>query len=728
VEGFLAGNDMASGPLTSDRGPDSTAAGGIGAVRHAAPGGLGGPYQHLNPVLFGVFGLPLLTGVYVAAAKLGLSLATSAEQVSAVWPPAGIALAAVLLLGYRAWPAIMLGAFLANFTTHESAATALGIAAGNTLEAVAGAWLLRRIAQFDGSLARLTDVLALVVLAAAVSTALAATIGVTSLCLGGAQPWSSFGSLWGVWWLGDAMGDLIIAPLLLTWATDLGRPKRIAEAGVLLAILMLVSWLGFSAPSRGSGEERTWIYCMFPLVTWAALRFGQRGTTVVTLVASALAIWSTFRGLGPFGTGLIHDRLLSLQLFIGVVSTSALLLSAALAEREHLEDELRVRLGQLAGADRRKDEFLAMLAHELRNPLAPIQNALEILQLPSASPAIIAEAEEILGRQVQHLVRLVDDLLDMARISRGKIELRKERLALETVVARAIETARPLIDARGHELTVALPAEPVTIEADPTRLAQVISNLLNNAAKYSESRGHIWLTARRDGDRLAIQVRDQGIGISPDVLPSIFDLFVQAERGRDRTHGGMGIGLTLVRRLVELHGGAVEAFSAGPGKGSEFTIRLPFEAPTPPSAESRAPISRIATTNRWARPGRILIVDDNADAAATLARLLRNRGYETHVLFDGPSALEWADAHRPAVVILDIGMPKMDGYEVARRLRQKPGGDDLLLIALSGWGQEEDRRRSSDAGFDAHLIKPVDLAALEGLFGERKSLPAPTRI
>jgi signal transduction histidine kinase/ActR/RegA family two-component response regulator len=720
---------MASGgPLTNDLGRDSAAAGEIGAVRHTARRGMGGAYQRLNPVSFWVFGLPVLTGVYVASARLGLSLATSAEQVSAVWPPTGIALAAMLLLGYRAWPAIMLGAFLANFTTHESAATALGIAAGNTLEAVAGAWLLRRIAQFDASLARLTDVLALVVLAAAVSTALAATIGVTSLCLGGAQPWSSFGSLWGVWWLGDAMGDLIIAPLLLTWATDLGRPKRIAEAAVLLAILLLVSWLGFSAPSRGSGEERTWIYCMFPLVTWAALRFGQRGTTVVTLVASALAIWSTFRGLGPFGTGLIHDRLLSLQLFIGVVSTSALLLSAALAEREHLEDELRVRLGQLSGADRRKDEFLAMLAHELRNPLAPIQNALEILQLPNASPAIVAEAEEILGRQVQHLVRLVDDLLDMARISRGKIELRKERIALETIVARAIETARPLIDAREHELTVALPPEPVTIEADPTRLAQVISNLLNNAAKYSESRGRIWLTARRDGERLAIQVRDQGIGISPDVLPSIFDLFVQAERGRDRTHGGMGIGLTLVRRLVELHGGAVEAFSAGPGKGSEFTIRLPFEAPTPPSAESRPPVSRVSASNRLAKPGRILIVDDNADAASTLAKLLGNRGHETHVLFDGPSALEWAAAHRPTVVILDIGMPKMDGCEVARRLRRQAVADDLLLIALSGWGQDEDRRRSTEAGFDAHLIKPVDLVALESLFGERTSLPAPTSI
>ena len=340
-------------------------------------------FRRISPLLLWTVVIPALAGIYVGAAKLGLSLATTAEQVTAVWPPTGIALAAVLLFGYRVWPAIAIGAFVTNVTTSESVATACGIAAGNTLEAILGAWLLQAVAGFDCSLARLKDVIALIVLAAGCSTAVCATIGVTSLCLGGVQPWSHFGSLWGLWWLGDAVGELIVAPLLLTWAVGPGRLRRSTEAAALLALLVAVSWLGFGGQSQESGGDRPWIYCMFPLVMWAALRFGQRGTTIATLVASTLAIWSTVHGFGPFGVGLIHERLLSLQLFVGVVATSALLLSAALAERERLEQELRLRLDQLKDADRRKDEFLAMLAHELRNPLAPIQNALEIIRLPS---------------------------------------------------------------------------------------------------------------------------------------------------------------------------------------------------------------------------------------------------------------------------------------------------------------------------------------------------------
>src|SRR5260221_5372640 len=498
-------------------------------------------FRRISPLLFWAVVIPAMAGIYVGAAKLGLSLATTAEQVTAVWPPTGIALAAVLLFGYRVWPAIAVGAFVANVSTSESVATACGIAFGNTLEAILGAWLLQAGAGFDYSLARLKDVIALVVLAAGASAAVCATIGVTSLCLGGAQPWSAFDSLWGLWWLGDAVGDLIVAPLLLTWAVGRRRLRRPEEAVALLALLVAVSWLGFGGRSQDSGGDRPWIYCMFPLVMWAALRFGQRGTTIATLVALTLAIWSTVHGFGPFGVGLIHERLYSLQLFVGVVSTSALLLSDALSERERLEQELRLRLDQLKDADRRKDEFLAMLAHELRNPLAPIQNALEIIRLPDASDADVAQAEEILRRQVQHLVRLVDDLLDMARIARGTIQLRKERVALDEVVARAIEAARPLIDARGHELTVLLPPQPIALDADPTRLAQVISNLLNNAAKYSEPHGRIWLSAECERDRLSVHVRDRGIGISSEMLPRVLDLFVQAEDGRDRAHVGLGI-------------------------------------------------------------------------------------------------------------------------------------------------------------------------------------------
>jgi signal transduction histidine kinase/CheY-like chemotaxis protein len=564
----------------------------------------------------------------------------------------------------------------------------------------------------------MTDALALIVLGAGVSTALAATIGVTSLCVGGVHDWSEFGSLWGLWWLGDAMGILIVAPLILTWVSEFRWPRRLAEPAILFALLLLVAWFGFGPPSIATGGTRGWAYCMFPLIMWAAVRFGQRGTTAVTVIAAALAIWSTANGMGPFGGGGVPQRLLTLQLFLGVVATSALLLSAALAERERLQHELRLRIDQLHEADRRKDEFLAMLAHELRNPLAPIQNALEILALPGASEATTAQAEEILARQVQHLTRLVDDLLDIARISRGKIELRKERVALDAIVTRAVESARPLIDARRHTLTVSLPPESVTLDADPTRIAQVVSNLLNNAAKYSDPNGQIWLAARREGDRLAIHVRDRGIGISPELLPTIFDLFVQASRGHDRTHGGMGIGLTLVRRLVELHGGTIEAASAGPSQGSEFTIRLPLASVEPVGAAGDAAPSSVDCKHA-STCGPILIVDDNIDAARTLEHLLRSRGYDVQAVFDGPAALAWSESRRPQVAILDIGMPQMDGNELAERLRGRFSSKDLFLIALSGWGQDDDRRRSTEAGFQAHLVKPVELAALERLLAQR---------
>jgi signal transduction histidine kinase/CheY-like chemotaxis protein len=684
-------------------------------------------------LLFWAVAMPLLAGIYVGAAKLGLSLAPNdAKQVTAVWPPAGIALAAVLLLGYRVWPAIALGAFVANVTTsNELVSTAFGIAVGNTLEAIAGAWLLRTFARFDVSLSRMRDAAALILLGAGVSTAVAATIGVASLCLSGTQPWSAFASLWGLWWLGDAMGILIVAPLVLTWVSEFRWPRRLVEPTILLALLLLVAWLGFGPPSISAGGTRGWAYCMFPLVMWSALRFGQRGTTAVTIIAAGLAIWSTAHGMGPFGGGGVPQRLLTLQMFLGVVAASALLLSAALAERERLQRELQLRVEQLHDADRRKDEFLAMLAHELRNPLAPIQNALEILALPEVGEATVAQAKEVLHRQVQHLTRLVDDLLDVARISRGKIELRQERVALQAVVSRAVEAARPLIDARQHALTINLPTEPMLIDVDPTRIAQVISNLLNNAAKYSDPRGRIQLSASRESNQLKIKVSDQGIGINPELLPSIFDLFVQASRGHDRTHGGMGIGLTLVRRLVELHGGRVEAASAGPGRGSDFTIRLPLaSAEAVRGAGDVAPIS--AHIKVAPKCGPILIVDDNVDAARTLEHLLRSRGYDVHAVFDGSAALSWTESHRTEVAILDIGMPQMDGYELAQRFRGQFSSADLFLIALSGWGQDEDRRRSTEAGFQAHLVKPVELSALERLLAARgehadpEPLPAPT--
>jgi signal transduction histidine kinase/ActR/RegA family two-component response regulator len=376
--------------------------------------------------------------------------------------------------------------------------------------------------------------------------------------------------------------------------------------------------------------------------------------------------------------------------------------------------------GDVQRADVQKNEFLSMLAHELRNPLAPIRNAVYLLrQRQSADPQLEA-IQDMVERQVQHLVRLVDDLLDVSRITRGKIRLQKEAVELSTVTARALELSRPFIEARGHELTVSLPEKPVFVEADPVRLAQVLGNLLNNAAKYTEEGGRIWLTAERDRDEAVLRVRDTGVGIPQEMLHAVFDLFTQVERSLDRSHGGLGIGLTLVRRLVELHGGLVQASSPGPNQGSEFEVRLPIlEVMSVPEPLAVEPLPADAGSRR-----RILVVDDNQDAADSLALVLRLMGHEVHVCHDGAGALAATREFRPEVVLLDIGLPEMDGYEVARRLRAAPELNDMLLVAITGYGQEQDLRRSREVGFDHHLVKPVDPAMLAALFAAPVENPA----
>jgi PAS domain S-box-containing protein len=375
--------------------------------------------------------------------------------------------------------------------------------------------------------------------------------------------------------------------------------------------------------------------------------------------------------------------------------------------RKQLEEELRNRAEALARADREKDEFLATLAHELRNPLAPISYALHILNQDPKDLSVRRHARNIVERQVRRLTRLVDDLLDVSRITTGKVELRMERIPLRSVVEHAIETARPVFLARGHELSVSLPPEEVWLEADAARLEQVLANLLHNAAKFTEDGGRIWLTAESRLGEAVLRVRDTGVGIPPDVLPRVFDLFTQGDRSPDRAHDGLGIGLTLARRLVELHDGTIEAHSEGAGKGSEFIVRLPraAEAPAPgpePTAATEAP----------ARPLKVLVVDDNDDTAEMMGALLEMTGHKVEIAHSGPAALEAAAVHRPHVILLDIGLPGLDGFQVAQRLREDPAMEGVVLIATSGYGQEEDKRRSRETGFDHHLVKPVDFQRL----------------
>jgi PAS domain S-box-containing protein len=371
----------------------------------------------------------------------------------------------------------------------------------------------------------------------------------------------------------------------------------------------------------------------------------------------------------------------------------------------------------LRDADRRKDDFLATLAHELRNPLAPIRNSLNILRLMSQSDPTVEQVGQVMERQVDQLVRLVDDLLEVSRITRGKIELRLELVEVAGVVRTAIETSQPLITAAGHQLAVSLPTQPLTINADPVRLAQIISNLLNNSAKYTEAGGQIWLTVRRHDNTVSISVRDSGMGIPPEMLPHVFQLFTQVDRHARRAQGGLGIGLALVKSLTEMHGGEVSASSPGLGHGSEFVVRLPLAAePRHTNAPWPEVRPRTAVT-----PHRVLVVDDNRDAAMSMCMLLKFLGTDVRAAFNGPEALAAMAEYKPAVVLLDIGMPEMDGYEVARRIREQKEFDDVTLIALTGWGQEDDRRRSQSAGFDYHLTKPADISALETLLRSHQS-------
>ena len=397
--------------------------------------------------------------------------------------------------------------------------------------------------------------------------------------------------------------------------------------------------------------------------------------------------------------------------------------AAIAVENARLYQEAQNTAEALRETDRRKDEFLAMLAHELRNPLTAISNAGYVLDRKGAGDRAgdprTSELLAMIGRQIRHLSRLVDDLLDVSRFSRGRIELRQEPVELRRAVEGAVETARPFIEQRRHELSVSLPEEPLWIEADVTRIEQVLANLLHNAAKFTEPGGRIGLAAECQESEVVLRVRDSGSGISPDLLPHVFDLFVQEDRSLARSQGGLGIGLTLVRALVERHGGSVEAASEGPGHGSEFTVRLPL-LDMPSGLDSGLPVPTPETAGKTAR---VLLVEDNLDAAEALSELLRMWGHEVQVAHDGLSALMTARESHPDVVLLDIGLPGMDGYEVARELRAIPGLARARLIALTGYGQDADRHRSQLAGVDHHLVKPVDLEQLRTLLTGDWSFP-----
>jgi PAS domain S-box-containing protein len=941
-------------------------------------------------------GLALGVGVvYFLAGKLGLQFAVVHASATAIWPPTGIALAALLLFGPSLWSVIFVAAFLVNVTTTGSIASSLGIAAGNTLEAVVGAALVRRFAGGADAFERARDLFKFVLLAGLLSTTISATIGVATLELTGQARWTDFWPIWLTWWFGDAAGDLIFAPALLLLARrPLATPPargRPVEALLVTAAVLGTAVLAFSdvLPATSRGYPLGFI-CLPPLV-WAAFRFGQREASLLLVLLAVVAMHGTVRGQGSFALAAANARLMLVQAFIAISAVTTLATAALVWERRRAEqallerddrlrlaleaggmgtwewtvatgrvtwspslelihgiplgtfdgtfegflrdlhpedaprvqsevraslergthrieyrivrpdgavrwvegrgdvfynadgrpervvgvctditerkraearltllgelahsitssldldtvlrravegaravcgstsatvflregdtmlprqrvgpvlpgyDALRIRAGMGLGgevmltgrpvrtgdyladprvptvfhglyaatgsvalmvvpilvgsevvgllylttpvvrsftdedeaiavrlaeqvavavqnarlfgreeaaraeaesANRAKDEFLAMLGHELRNPVGAITSAAHVLALTGAESTQGRRARDIIDRQVQHLGRLVDDLLDVSRVMTGKVVLRTVPLDLAEVTRRAVGAFG---GPRGAQHAITLDVSGVWVTADPTRIEQIVSNLLSNAMKYTPAGGEITVRVQREGADAVLLVRDTGMGIRPELLPRVFDLFVQGDRSLERTSGGMGIGLTLVRHLVALHGGRVEAASAGVGRGSTFTVRLPAIA-TP------AVVGRPSAPQRASVPRRVLVVEDNDDAREMLGALLQLLGHEVHMARDGDGGVELAEKIQPELALIDIGLPGIDGYEVARRIRQRVAA--IRLIALTGYGQPEDRRRALGAGFDVHVVKPVDSDELQRL-------------
>jgi signal transduction histidine kinase/CheY-like chemotaxis protein len=654
-----------------------------------------------------------LAVLYFVAAKVGLLLAAVSPSATPVWPPTGIAFAMCLVLGARVWPAIFAAAFLANFTTAGSVVTSLGIAAGNTLEALVGAYLVGRLANGPAVFDRARDIFAFVGLAALASTTVSATIGLTTLALGGYVQWAELGSVWLTWWLGDATGNLIFAPLIVLWARNRSLQwirEQLIEAAVLLGALVFVG-VGVFGRSSTFGSFPLDFLCL-PLLLWAAFRFGPRETATATVLLSTFATWGMLKDSDPWTSDFRNSALLLSQLFLATMSVTALATAVLVSDRKRAEAVATEAADTAESANRAKDEFLAMLGHELRNPLGAIASAVRVLERVDNDAARAAPARAIITRQVDRLARMVDDLLDVTRVTTGKIALQRRPVDLVDGVSACVAALNAAKRLEGYELQVE--AEPVWVDADPARLEQIVMNLLLNALKYTPPGGRIRVVTQTERDQGVLRVEDTGIGISPELMPRIFDLFVQGHREPDRAHGGMGVGLTLVRRLTDLHGGQVDVASDGSGRGSVFTVRLPLAAGPQALVES----SKLSTTEAVRR--RVLTIEDYADARDSLRSLLELSGHEVREAADGPTGVELALRLRPDVVLIDIGLPGLDGYGVARRIRSAPHGHLMVLAAVTGYGQPEDRRKAEEAGFDALLVKPVDPDQLTEILATRR--------
>src|SRR5215831_3057007 len=665
-------------------------------------------------------GVPLigiLAVVYFIAGKLGLMLASLHASASPVWPSAGIALAAILLLGYRVWPAIFIGAFLVNVTTAGNVATSFAIATGNTLEALAGAWLVNRFAGGKNVFDRPQGVFKFAVVAA-ISTIISPVFGVTSLALAGFADWTNYGAIWLTWWLGDATGDLVFAPLVILWSVASKRSwnkKETAEVGVLLLLLVVLSLVVFGGLFEISSRNYPIVFICGPIVIWTAFRFTQRETATGIFILSAVAVWGTLRGFGPFVRETENQSLLTLQLWIAVLTITAMALSAGMAERRRMEEELQQQKSVVEAANRTKDHFLAMLSHELRTPLTPVISALESLETEPTQTEDTKSALAMIRRNIGLETQLIDDLLDFTRIARDKMQLRFVPVDAHHAISNVVEICRAEAKSKTLHVHLNLRANSHHVAADAAKFQQIVWNLLKNAIKFTPKDGEITISSSNPSPEvLTVSVRDTGLGIEPEVIQRIFEPFEQGDRSFESRFGGLGLGLAISKSLAQAHGGTLTAQSKGRDRGSTFILSMQ----TPSPAEV-ATVPAEASKEASQQGLKILLVDDHHDTCAALEKLLVRRGHLVAATHNVRSAMEAAVHNKFDLLISDIALPDGSGTDLMMQLRaisKIPG------IAISGFGNNGDIERSLQAGFSEHLIKPIKLerleAAMERAIGE----------
>jgi signal transduction histidine kinase/CheY-like chemotaxis protein len=650
----------------------------------------------------------VLALAYFVAGKAGLRLAFLQPSASPVWPPAGIAVAGLLVLGSRAWPAVFVGAFFVNVTTAGDVGTSFAIASGNTLEALCGAWLLNRYAGGTRVFDRAQDVFKFALIGAG-STAISPLVGVTSLALDGFADWGNYGRVWVTWWLGDLTGYLVIAPLVLLWWIGPRREwntKQKVEAAALLLLLVVVGGAVFGGWFVGFINNYPLAFVCGPIILWTAFRFGQLETATGIFILAGIALWGTLKHYGPFQLATDNQSLLTLQSGAGVLTLTSMTLAAAMTERRRIEAELEQQKAAVESANRTKDNFLAMLSHELRAPLTPVVSFLDLLEAEPGKNETMRMALAAIRRNIELEGRLIDDLLDLTRIARGKLKLELKPIDAHEAISHVVEMCQVEAAEKRLRVELDLRAADSWVAADAAKFQQIIWNLLKNAIKFTPEGGEIRISSANDKPTsLTIAIRDSGIGIEPEAMGRVFNPFEQGGQSFQQRHGGLGLGLAISKAIAIGHGASLVAASDGRGRGATF--RLTMDTTKPAAATVNRPAEAGETGQRALR---ILLVDDHVDTCAALEKLLARRGHRVVTAHDVRSAMEAARNGSFDLLISDMGLPDGTGVELMARLG---GIGGVRGIAISGFGMYGDVEKSLAAGFAVHLTKPVQFQKLE---------------